>query len=355
MKNKKRLVKFTIGVIVSASLAYMIYSYFNSPSYFLSKLPEKYKHFPTLKNQITSAHHEITKLFSGGKVKEVYVDSVHHVLAVTKMTEISKPDQEMELQMVYYRVGKNGDLIDSLKETSKGEMGNAIDGQLLYDEYYTNYLLSGHTDHEPYVNYNRELQMNPAKLQKLVDSLNVLAQAVKSDSKTDHSILKDVTLFSIGLKIHRVFTTFGSMVTTESKFRTAFQSIGPITSYFSSNKLYDYTDKHSLMQVDYFLKQQHNNAWSTGYMAPAPMSATANWGGIGYFSIHFPGDTLFFKHPTTYHDDLDFTQKKPYYENNEWAKLDLFMLPGFSFQLITVGYDTDFKDPLDGCYLVKRR
>jgi len=142
------------------------------------------------------------------------------------MIDISSPNQNTELQMVYYRLGKNGNLMDTLKESSNGAMGMEFNGHLLYDEYYTNYLLSGGTVHHSYIDYNRKLDMNPAKLKRLVDSLQVPADAVKSDYKLDDTVSKDVIWLSVNQNMYRIFTKTANKVTADSKYNTTFKSIG---------------------------------------------------------------------------------------------------------------------------------
>lgn len=257
MKRKKIYLIISTAILVITA-AWFINSYFNSASYFLSKLPEQYTGYKPLNTKIESAHHEIVTLFTGGRAKFIYRDTINNVLIIAR-TDVQYPENKNPvITTTYYRLDNKGTLLDTLKNSS----GN-----------------------------------------------------------------------------------FGSNST----------EINPITVYSSETGYYNWKNPKSFIQIEYFLKQEYSGERGPAIMAPAPMTFPANWKGIGYFSLHFPNDTIHFKHPIYYFPGPKTGFLKEHYGNELWGKLDLFTVPGFKFQLLTVGFDNDNVHELDGCYLVKTR
>lgn len=345
-----------ISFIFIAIATWLINNYFNSAGYFLAKLPEEYAATPTLNNQISSSHHQIKPLFKGGKVKDINLDSLHQVTVVQRMDESSSEHSNTILNITYYRLDSTGKLIDTLFESSANdhELGTEFAGYLLYPDHYTAYLLSGGLEKHPYIERNRDFSMDQQSLKALL-SRNAQASAVIYSSYTmDDGNAKDFFVFVIDKQLHRVFVKQRDAYDLGSKYTNKnYVQVNSMTSYnYDTDRPYDWKSKKAPIQLDYFLKQEYHGERSPAFMSPAPMTRPENWEGVGYFSIPFSNDTLKFKHPIYYYPNKDWKRIGPYYENNQWGKLDFFKIPGAKFQLLTVGFDSDYKHDLNGCYLI---
>ena len=357
MKKKRLLVTIGLPVILIIVIGGLVYSYFTSASYFLSRLPEKYKSYPALTHKIVSANHEIKTLFRHGRTKTVYIDTVHNVLVIERIDEI-KPEKEggaYSLIVTYYRLDAKGNLLDTLRENSAvQDLGVEFSSYLLYDEYYTDYLRSGSLIKRPFIDINRDSSMTIPQLRKIIGPLRSAAGAVDVQTESLDGSYRKVFNYAIKGKIYRVFAPIENDINTDSKYENALKQTGPLSAT-SSKEGYGWKRNLLSVHLDYFLKQQHTGSSSTGFMASAPMSFAENWSGIGYFSINFQNDTLKFRHPMFYYPNGFFEKESTDYGNDQWGKLDFFSIPGFDFQLLTVGYDTEYYHELDGCYLILTR
>lgn len=355
MKRKKMFLQFTLILIILAIAAWLINNYFNSAGYFLSKLPEEYASIPTLNNQINSSHHQIRPLFKGGKVKDINLDSLHQVTVVQRMDESSSEHSNTELNITYYRLDNKGKLIDTLFETSANDQfGEEFAGYLMYPDHYTTYLLSGGLQKRAYIESNRDLTMDPKSLKELLTRNAQASEVIYSNYTMNDGSPKDLFVFVINKQLHRVFVKQRDAYDLGNKYENkAYVPISSLTVYNHETDMpYDWKSKNAPIHLDYFLKQEYHGATSPAFMSPAPMSRPKNWEGIGYLSIPFANDTLRFKHPMYYFPNKDWKRVGPYYQNNQWGKLDFFKIPGASFQILTVGFDTGNRHDLDGCYLI---
>lgn len=350
------LICLTLGAIaIIATIAFFIGRHYNSPTYFLSQLPEKYKSYPALSENVSSPHHQVEQLFSG-KPWRVYYDSIQQLVVVSRMEEISAPDTNSIINMIYYRLDANGKLLDSLHNSSAtDELGHKLGGHLLYEKYYTNYLITGSTQSFPYVEKNADLSMPTATLRVLIDSLSAAADDVSVEHYSESIAGAMAFFFSINKQVHRVYALLDSHINTDSKWSAAFAVYNPIDDNFPVTGSYDWQDRYAFMQIDYFLKESYNRTRRPAIMSPAPMSRPAHWEGTGYYSISYTDDTLYFKHPVNYYPDKDAVSPKPYYQNITWGKLNFFCRRQLPFQLLTVGFDTSDKHALDGCYVVVKK
>lgn len=355
-KNRKKMViQLILLLVVLGAIAWLVNSYFNSAGYFLSKLPNEYKETPALDTTIQSNHHQIKTLFSGGKVKDIHLDSLHQITVIQRMDEIRPENGNTILKVTYYRLDKTGKLIDTLVETSENDQFvEEFGGYLMYPNYYTTYLLSGGLEKRSYVESNRDLSMDQESLRALLTRNAKTADAIYSNYMMEDGKTRDLFVFVINEQLHRVFVKNRDAFDLPSKYSNkAYVQMNPITAYdYSTDRSYDWKNKKQPLQLDYFLKQEYHSASSPGFMSPAPISRPENWEGVGYFSIPFAHDTLKFKHPIYYYPNKDWPRVGPYYENNKWGKMDFFNIPGAEFQILTVGFDTGNIHDLDGCYLI---
>jgi hypothetical protein len=162
MKRKKMFLLLSITlvtIVIIATIAWFINRHYNSPAYFLSQLPEKFKSYPALSGNIHTSHHEVKQLFSG-KPRQIYYDSLHQQVVISRMEETTANDGNSILHMSYYRLDANGKVLDSLQESSAtGGLGVQFAGHLLYEKYYTDYLTTGSTQPLTYVEKNADLSM----------------------------------------------------------------------------------------------------------------------------------------------------------------------------------------------------
>lgn len=355
-KNRKKMViQIILLLVVLGAIAWAINSYFNSVGYFLSKLPDGYKQTPTLNETIRSSHHQIKPLFTGGKVKDIHLDSLHQVIVIQRMDETRPENSNTILKVTYYRLNNAGNVIDTLVETSDNDQfGEEFGGYLMYPDYYTRYLLSGGMEKRSYVESNRDLSMDQESLRALLTRNSKAAAAIYSNYMMEDDKTRDLFVFVINGQLHRVFVKSRDAFDLASKYsNNAYVQMNPITGHdYGTDRPYDWKNKNQPLQLDYFLKQEYHSASSPGFMSPAPTSRPENWEGIGYFSIPFTHDTLKFKHPLYFYPNKDWPRVGPYYENNKWGKMDFFKVPGAEFQILTVGFDTGNVHDLDGCYLI---
>lgn len=348
--------QFSLILIILALAAWLINNYFNSAGYFLAKLPEEYASTPTLNRQILASRHQIKPLFTGGKVKDINLDSLHQVTVIQRMDEQRSEESNTVLDITYYRLDQTGKLIDSLFETSADEdrLGTEFAGYLMYPDHYTAYLISGGLEKHPYIESNRDLTMDQQRLRTLLTQKSQASAVVYANYTMDEGKPKDFFIFVIDQQLHRVFVKQRDAYDLGNKYTNKnYVQVGPITVYdYDTSRPYDWKSKNTPIHLDYFLKQEYHGATSPSFMSPAPMSRPENWEGIAYFSIPFANDTLRFKHPMYYYPNKDWKRVGPYYENNQWGKLDFFKIPGASFQILTVGFDTGNRHDLDGCYLI---
>jgi len=341
----KKKFLYLLFVLSLAAATWFTWRYFNSPAYFLSKLPLKYRNYPTLGQKVTSAHHEIKTCFKG-KVDRLYEDILHKVVIISGHYE-TVPGSSNPF-VVYYRFNSDGALLDSLKENTAATYGSLFAGHLLYHTYYTDYPMAGGLKKLPYVDINTGMTMNHVSLQMFIDSLSKTADAIDDDDTQD----KEIILFYVKGRVHRLFVPGNLALNYTIKHPDAFIQLTPLTNYKQQGDQYDWGNSHSLIRIDYFLKEEYNPAHGQGYMASAPNATVENWAGTGYFSIPFAEDTLHFRHPFYYYPgDVRFDAKS-YYENFKSGELDLFDLAGFNFRLLTVGYGAEDQYGLDGCYLI---
>lgn len=356
MKRKMMYLLCAVVLIFVATAAWYLNKHFHSAAYFLSKLPEKYKHYPALNENVTSARHVIKPLITGNGTYKLYVDKQNHKLVISKIEtgdrQISKP----LLSIAYYRLDSSGAILDSLVENDDSDdWGNEFNGHLLYKDHYTNYLVSGGPEQRPYKESNRDLTMEETQLKILTDSLQAAADATRTDWIYGGGSSRPVFFFSVKGAVHKVYAASGN-ISIASRSGKTFWPLGAVTaSSQETGRPYNWTGENVPLRIDYFLKEQYNRKRKPAFMAPAPITRPASWDGVGYFSLRYPDDTLVFKHPIYLYPNEDSSPPVPYYDNQKWGKLDYFIPPDFDFQLLTVGYDTDYQHRLNGCYLVLPR
>ena len=352
--KRKKIYLIIISAILVITAAWFVNSYFNSASYFLSRLPEQYKSYKPLNATIKSAHHQIIPLFVGGRAKFIYQDTTNNILIVARMDVVSPENKNTITTMTYYRLDNKGTLLDTLRNSDDSDdFAVAFNGHLLYDNYYTNYFKSGSLEKQSYIDVNKDLSLDQATLNTILQRLRNDADSMKIDYISTTASNATIYLFSIKGKVKRAFVPEHSNINLDSKYQGDVIQVDPITVYSSEAGNYNWQDPKSFIQIDYFLKQEYNSERSSSFMASAPMTFPENWKGVGYFSLHFTNDILHFKHPIYYFPGPHTGYGKEYYGNEQWGKLDLFMIPHFGFQLLTVGFDKDEIHDLDGCYLVK--
>ncbi|RZJ82166.1 MAG: hypothetical protein EOO47_01625 [Flavobacterium sp.] len=350
MKKKKMYI--TIAVIVVAIAAYfLIDGYFKSEGYFLSKLPEKYKSYPILENDISTRNYTVVKLFTGARPRQIYQESTQNIVVIEKMEEFrSRAENENTvLSFTYYRIDKSGKVLGSLTTKSNSSNDDFVyeyNGHLLSKNGYNNFIRDGKDVLIPYININQDLKMPKNELTSLLSQFREKAEGVKEDYEGE---LKIYTV-SIDGTVQKLFTKSEMEIAVEYKFQTNFNLLPAVNEYVDG-VFYNWANKKAPIYIDYFLKQQYNSASSSGPFSPAPTSRPANWEGIGYFNIPLGTDTVKFKHVINYYPQKD-SGFKPYYNNYHWGQLDYFESPNYDFKIITVGYNNDHVHELDGCYLI---
>jgi cell division protein FtsB len=354
MKRKKMflLLSITLATIaIIATTAWFINRHYNSTAYFLSQLPEKYKSYPALSGNIRTSHHEVKQLFSG-KPRQIYYDSLHQQVVISRMEETTANDGNSILHMSYYRLDANGKVLDSLQESSAtGGLGVQFAGHLLYEKYYTDYLTTGSTQPLSYVEKNADLSMEETSLRALMDSLNKMAAATRLDYSGDTTIVA----LSVNNQVHKVHLPSKFDIPKVIRFSDVFIISTPIEDDFPAAGNNHPSGSYPFMQVNYFLKEEYYGTRNPAFMSPAPMSRPAHWRGTGYYSISYTDDVLYFKHPLNYYPDKTSNIPKPHYRNISWGKLNFFWYPPLTFQLLTVGYDNTDRHALDGCYIVLKK
>ncbi|TDQ08301.1 hypothetical protein [Pedobacter metabolipauper] len=338
-----------IITVLAVILGFLIRRYFRSEGYFLSRLPEKYKSYPSLNENIKSASYQVKPLFTGARPKTIYRDSVNNVIIVERMEEFKGKEeyQGSVLSITYYRINYKGEALDSLNEKSDSkDFGYEFSGHLLYEDGYSNYLRNGSKAKLPYKDINKDLTTGIEALTSLIRELREQADAVKVDDRGEFRIYA----ISIDGQVQRVFSSGTSKIDVPYKFQNNFHLIAAETDAQGGN-WYDWQNINSPIHIDYFLKQEYTGTRNPSPFSPAPMTRPANWSGVGYFHLQAGQDTLKFKHPINYFPGGDMASK-PYFYNGEWGKLDLFKQKMDGFQILTVGYDNDHVHELDGCYLV---
>lgn len=352
MKRKPMFILYIVALVAVGIAGWYVYRYFHSAAYFLSRLPEEYKQYPSLGEEVASQHHRIKPLCTG-RISLVAVDDTTQTVVIGKMdTEQEGEIRKTLLNTTYYRLDVNGNVIDTLADgAGEEDWGREFNGHLLYKNHYTNYLTGGGAAQLPYKETNAALKMEAYQLKTLVNALYDAADASLSDHEYDSSGSRQVFFFSIKGKVQKVYAPSPNNIDIDTKFGTRFRTLIPITAHsYEDGRRYNWTGEKSPLRIRYFLREDYNPARRAGIMAPAPTNTPANWDGTGYFSLTFPNDSLVFKHPCQYYPKNG--SWPAFYESYKWGKLDYFPLPGCNFQLLTVGYDTDYVHSLDGCYVV---
>lgn len=343
---------YVVALLIAGIAGWYVYRYFQSSAYFLSRLPEVYQQYPSLAREVASQHHRIKPLCHG-RISLVGVDEASQTVVVGKMdTEQEGEIRKTLLNTTYYRLDANGRVIDSLADgAGDDDWGREFNGHLLYNKYYVNYLTGGGAEQHPYKETNAALKMDAYQLKTLVNALHEAADASRSDHEYDSGASRKVFYFSIKGKVQRVYAPSSGSIDIDMKPGTRFKQLTPLTAHsYNDGRRYDWIGEKSPLRIRYFLKEDYNPARRPAIMAPAPVNTPASWDGTGYFNLRLSNDSLVFKHPCQYYPAN--SGRPAFYESYKWGKLDYFPLPGFNFQLLTVGYDTDYVHVLDGCYLV---
>lgn len=346
--KKKQMFSVLLIAVLSIVAFFLVRAYFRSEGYFLSKLPQKYKTYPSLNEKIESENFKVITLFTGSRPKQIYKDTINNVLIIEKLEEFkAKSDNENNLlSSTYYRIDKSGKLLDSITTRSDEDFGYEHAGFILYENTYSTYLQNGKTDKIPYKIINHDLSMGKDALTMLLSQTREKSVALKVDNEGDSIIY---TAFINGL-VEKIYTPNDMDVAVEYKFQTNFLLLPKVNEYIDG-VFYDWQNKKSPIYIDYFLKQHYNSATSPSPFAPAPTSRPANWEGMAYFHVPIKNDTLKFKHIINFYPEEN-SGFAPYYNNYQWGQLDFFEAPEYSFKLITVGYDNDHVHQLDGCYII---
>ena len=341
---------YTIVLIALAILlALIVRGYFKSESYFLLRLPEKYKSYPALNEKIKSTDYQIIPLFTGARPRAIYLDSISKNIIVESVEEF-KPKQyeETTYSITYYRINSKGEPLDSLNETGSTAFGRTFNGHMLYEDSYSDYLITGKHQHLPYKNINKDLGMAPEALSSLTRELLSHADAVTVYKEDDPMTY----IMSISGEVSKVYIPKISNIDIPTEFEHNFHELLPVTDYSHQTGLkhYAWENPKSAITIDYFLKQ-HYKSGTYFSMAAAPTTRPARWYGMGYFQLKIGTDILKFKHPITYLLSENLSSGG-YYHNGEWGTLDLFNQHMSGINILTVGFDNNHFHKLDGCYLV---
>lgn len=346
--HKKKM--YTIVLITLAvSLGLLIRGYFRSESYFLSRLPEKYKNYPALNEKITGADYRIVPLFTGARPRVIYRDSITNNIIVQRVEEFKpKEYEEITYSITYYRVNGKGEPLDSLNETGSTAFGGPFNGHLLYEDSYSDYLKTGKHQKVPFKIINKDLSMTTAALSGLIQDLLSRADAVTVYEEDDPMTY----IISIDGGVTKVTIPKKSKIDVPTEFENNFHELLPVTDYSHRTGLkhYAWENPKSAINIDYFLKQQYKSGTYFS-MAAAPTTKPARWYGMGYFQLKIGSDILKLKHPISYLLSDNLTSGG-YYHNDEWGTLDLFNQPVLGFNILTVGFNNNHFHELDGCYLV---
>lgn len=336
-------------IVLTVLLGLLVRGYFRSESYFLSRLPEKYKGYPALNEKVNSENYQIIPLFTGVRPRTIYRDSIQNNLIVESVEEFKpKEYEETTYSISYYRINSKGEPLDSLNETGNTAFGRSFNGHLLYEDSYTDYLKTGNRQKLPYKVINKDLAMAAGELSGLVRELLTKADAVTVYEEEDPMTF----LLSVDGEMFKVYVPKKSNIAVPTEFENNFHELLPVTDYSDHNhyQRYPWDNPKSAITMDYFLKQ-HYKSGTYFSMAAAPVTRPARWYGMGYFQLKIGTDTLRFKHPINYLLSENFSSGG-YYFNGEWGTLDLFNQPMSAFNILTVGFNNNHSHKLDGCYLV---
>ena len=103
-------------IVLIVFLGLLVRGYFRSQSYFLSRLPEKFKSYPALNEKIKSADYQIIPLFTGVRPRTIYRDSIKNNIIIQSVEEFeAKQYKEPTYSINYYRINSKGESLDSLK------------------------------------------------------------------------------------------------------------------------------------------------------------------------------------------------------------------------------------------------
>jgi len=336
-------------LILTIVLALLVRGYFRSESYFLSRLPQKYRSYPALNEKIQSADYQIIPLFTGARPRSIYRDSIKNNIIVESVEEFeAKQYEEPTYSINYYRINSKGELLDSLNEKGSTGFGRTFNGHLLYENSYSDYLKTGKPQQLTYKSVNKDLAMAPKALSSLTNELLAQADAVTVYEEADPMTY----ILSINGEVFKVYISKISNIAIPTEFENNFHELLPVTDYSAYNhfKHYPWENPTSAIAIDYFLKQDYQSGTYFS-MAAAPSTRPARWYGMGYFQLKIGGDLLKFKHPISYLLSENISSGG-YYYNGEWGTLDLFNqhMPGFN--ILTVGFNNNHFHKLDGCYLV---
>jgi len=330
-------------------LGLLIRGYFRTESYFLSQLPDEYKSYPALNEKVKGRDYQIIPLFRGARPRAIFRDSISNNIIVQSVAEFNpKQDEETTYSISYYRINKRGEPLDSLNETGHTAFGRPFNGHMLYEDHYSDYLITGRQQNIPYKNINKDLAMAPEKLSGLCRQLLSQADAVTVYQEDDPMTF----IMSVNGEVIRVYIPRISKIDVPKEFERNFREVLPVTDYSHRTGLkhYAWQNPESAISVAYFLKQRYQSG-SYFSMAAAPMTRLPRWYGMGYFQLKIGTDLIRFKHPISYWISGD-TSSDGYFHNDEWGTLDLFNQSVMGFNILTVGFDNNHFHPLDGCYLV---
>jgi len=338
-----------ILVMLTVSLGLLIRGYFRSERYFLSRLPEQYKSYPALNENIKGREYKIIPLFTGARPRAIYRDSISNNIIVESVEEFKPKQYESPAYSItYYRVNKSGEPLDSLNETGNTAFGRPFNGHMLYEDSYSDYLITGRHQKIPYKNINKDLAMAPEKLSTLSRQLLSQADAVTVYEEDDPM----TCILSVNGEVVRVYIPKSSNVAVPTEFEHNFKELLPVTDYSHRTGLkhYAWENPQSAITVGYFLKRRYQSGTYFS-MAAAPATRLPRWYGVGFFQLKIGRDIIKFKHPISYLLSGASTSGG-YYHNDEWGTLDLFNQPMSAFNILTVGFDNNHFHKLDGCYLV---
>jgi len=346
--NKQKMYIVTL-LVLTIFLGLLIRSYFRSESYFLSRLPEKYKSYPALNEKIKSADYQIIPLFTGARPRSLYRDSIQNNIIVESVEEFgAKQYEEPTYSINYYRINSEGELLDSLNEKGSTGFGRPFNGHMLYEDGYSDYLKTGKHQKVPYNSVNKDLSMTPKALKSLTSELLARADAVTVYEEADPMTY----IVSVNGEVSKVYIPKMSNIDIPTEFENNFHELLPVTDYSDHNHFehYPWENLKSAIAIDYFLKQSYQSGTYFS-MAAAPSTRPARWYGMGYFQLKIGSDLLKFKHPISYFPSGN-SSSDGYYYNGEWGTLDLFNQHMSGFNILTVGFNNNHFHKLDGCYLV---
>lgn len=336
-------------IVLAVCLGLLVRAYFRSESYFLSRLPEKYKSYPALNEKIKSTNYQIIPLFTGTRPRTIYLDSITNNIIVQSVEEFKPKQYEAPTYSItYYRINSKGEALDSLNETGSTAFGRPFNGHLLYEDSYNDYLKTGKDQKLPFKSINKDLAMNPEALSSLTSELLSRADAVTVYEEDDPMTY----IMSVDGEVLKVYIPKTSNIAVPTEFEDNFHELLPVTDYSHQTGLkhYAWENPKSAITIDYFLKQRYNSGTYFS-MAAAPSTRPARWYGLGYFQLKIGIDIIKFKHPISYL--LSGNESSGgYYYNGEWGTLDLFNQQMSGINILTVGFDNNHSHELDGCYLV---